>query len=53
MKEQWSRRHLLKQLAAVSATLVLPTERSVAESVAEGADQNYEVQISSVSAQTA
>jgi alpha-glucosidase (family GH31 glycosyl hydrolase) len=53
MKEQWSRRHLLKQLAAVSATLVLPTERSVAESVAQGADQNYEVQISSVSAQTA
>jgi alpha-glucosidase (family GH31 glycosyl hydrolase) len=53
MKEQWSRRHLLKQLAAVSATLVLPNERSVAESVAQGADPNYEVQISSVSAQTA
>lgn len=53
MKEQWSRRHLLKQLAAVSATLVLPNERSVAESAAQGADQNYEVQISSVSAQTA
>ena len=53
MKEQWSRRHLLKQLAAVSTTLVLPTERSVAESVAQRADQNYEVQISSVSAQTA
>jgi alpha-glucosidase (family GH31 glycosyl hydrolase) len=53
MKEQWSRRHLLKQLAAVSATLVLPTERPVAESVAQDADENYEVQISSVSAQTA
>ncbi len=49
MREQWSRRHLLKQLAAVSATLVLPTERSVAQ----GADPNFEVQISSVSAQTA
>jgi len=49
MKDQWSRRHLLKQLAAMSATLVLPTKRSVGELAA---DQNYEVQIASVSAQT-
>ena len=50
MKDQWSRRHLLKQLAAMSATLVLPTERSIGEQVP--ADQKYEVQIASVSAQT-
>ena len=52
MNEQWSRRHLLKQLAAISATLVLPTKKSLGELAAPPADVNYEVQIVSVSAQT-
>jgi alpha-glucosidase/alpha-D-xyloside xylohydrolase len=56
MNEKWSRRRLLKQLAVLSATVALPRENLVGELVGnsptEFADGDYEVQVSSVSAQT-
>jgi alpha-glucosidase (family GH31 glycosyl hydrolase) len=52
MNERWSRRHLLKQLAALSATLVLPSKKCLGELTTPAADQDYQVDIASVSAQT-
>jgi len=52
MNEPWSRRRLLKQFAAVSATLVLPTEKFVGEQPKPTVSRDYEVQIVTVSPQT-
>jgi alpha-glucosidase/alpha-D-xyloside xylohydrolase len=52
MNEPRSRRELLKQFAAISATLLLPTASRGAESSARSAGEDFEVQIVSVSAQT-
>jgi alpha-glucosidase/alpha-D-xyloside xylohydrolase len=52
MNDQWSRRTLLKRLAALSATLALPTEKLVGEPTAATPSRDCEVQIATVSAHT-
>src|SRR6266496_4231200 len=52
MNEKWSRRRVLKQLAAMSATLALPTEKLVGKPLEKAAFRDLEVQISTVSAHT-
>ena len=52
MNEQWSRRQLLKQFAAVSATLVLPASDSLTQSTPHMVGQRYEIQVVSVSVHT-
>jgi alpha-glucosidase/alpha-D-xyloside xylohydrolase len=52
MNEQWSRRRLLKQFAALSATMALPTGKFVGPTTKAESSQDYEVQIATVSAQT-
>jgi len=52
MNERWSRRRLLKRFAAMSAAAVLPSRQFLGKPVTPAAGQNYEVQITSVSAQT-
>jgi alpha-glucosidase/alpha-D-xyloside xylohydrolase len=52
MNDQWSRRTLLKQLAALSATLALPTEKFVGEPTTAAVSRDCEVQIAAVSAHT-
>jgi len=53
MNEPWSRRRLLKQFAAVSATLVLPSGKFVGVSSAKSLSGDCEIQIATVSAHTA
>jgi alpha-glucosidase (family GH31 glycosyl hydrolase) len=52
MNDQWSRRALLKRLAALSATMALPTEKLVGEPTAATPSRDCEVQIATVSAHT-
>ncbi len=52
MSEQWSRRRLLKQFAAISATLALPTKSLIPESAGPTAGDECEVQLVPVSPQT-
>src|SRR6266702_665627 len=52
MNEQWSRRELLKQFAAISATLALPENGRLSRSTSRTAAQGYEIQVVPVSAHT-
>ncbi len=52
MNNQWSRRSLLKQLAALSATLALPTEKFVGEPSNSAVGRDCEVQVATVSTYT-
>ena len=52
MNNQWSRRSLLKQLAALSATLALPTEKFVGEPSNPAVGRDCEVQVATVSSHT-
>ncbi len=52
MSKQSSRRTLLKQLAALSATIALPTEKFVGAPSSSAGGLEYEVQIATVSAHT-
>jgi alpha-glucosidase/alpha-D-xyloside xylohydrolase len=52
MNESWSRRRLLKQLAALSATLVLPSDRLRGKQTAATVSPDHEVQIATVSPHT-
>jgi alpha-glucosidase/alpha-D-xyloside xylohydrolase len=51
MGDHWSRRELLKQLAAMSATIVLPS-KTLSEPAAKPVDSSLELQVATVSAHT-
>src|SRR5690242_7328813 len=51
MSEKWSRRRLLKNAAAISASLLLPIKRCLG-GTNQAAREDYEIQIATVSAQT-
>jgi len=52
MDNGWNRRRVLKQLIAVAGTLALPARRVLANSPLAGATREWEIQISSISANT-
>ncbi|SPF32289.1 Glycoside hydrolase, family 31 [Candidatus Sulfotelmatobacter kueseliae] len=52
MNEHWSRRRVLKQLAASSAVLVLPGRTAAAAALLQGPAADREIQIASVSLHT-
>ena len=52
MNASWSRRHVLKQLAALSATLVVPTEGFVGEQPTVASQETTNSRVATVSAHT-
>jgi alpha-glucosidase (family GH31 glycosyl hydrolase) len=52
MNDKWSRRRILKQFAVASAALTLPMKKVFADARPSSADQDLELQIASVSANT-
>jgi len=51
MRDHWSRRELLKQLATMSATIVLPA-KTLANPLGQPIDSSHELQVSTISAHT-
>ena len=52
MSEKWSRRRILKQFAVASAVLAVPTQKIFADTLQTASEQELELQIFSVSANT-